>query len=158
MSDPVDLKEHEGEKEPISSLLFVESRLVSTSVDKTLRVWDTKSRSVLHGKTTPDLPRSLASSPHHNLVIVVYEAGLEIIDVTSGIQVTELSISTQAVAFTPDGNEFITGSKDPGLQTWDLRPFLGHNPERGAAADKLEKPRLLYGTQVRPQRPHVDFH
>lgn len=145
MSAPFDLIDHKG---PISSLAYSKSRLVSTSLDKTIRIWNIQERSALPINDTPGRPRILVSSPHHDIFIVVYENHIEVRDGLDGGRIARLLVVAKSVAFTPDGSEFITGSQELGLQIWDLKTLRDRRPD-GMVEEVVPGVAPLYGLPVR---------
>lgn len=91
------------------------------------------------------------SSPQHRFIIVAYNTLLELRDITIGNCVATIPTAAETVAFAPGGNEFITGATAPGLQRWDIQPWLGSRPDDEIGAEFELTSRPLYGPQVRSQ-------
>lgn len=149
LSSHTDLRGHTGR---IVSLIFAYDapRLVSASVDLEIRVWDLDTNSTLHVHTTNFLPRSLVNSPRHSFFAVVSSDLLQVRRTGTGTCIGSISTSAETVAFTPDGNELITGGENiEGLKIWDLRPATeGTSDEH----HELHTFRTLAGPQVRADR------
>jgi WD40 repeat protein len=134
-SDPQILLAHD---KPIRSLKFSSdgSFFVTCSKDKTAKIWDSKSMSVVKtlGPVSEEL-RSLAISPNDRLVAtagglfvvghpeVESASDLKLWDVESGNLVADLKGHTSCVfraVFSPDGSLLATGSSDKTVKLWNV--------------------------------------
>ncbi len=114
-----------------------EKQIVSASDDKTLKVWDLESGSMLktlsgHTKGV----RSVAITPDgKQIVSASWDNSLKVWDLESGRELKTLwghSNYIEAVAITPDGKQIVSASWDNSLKIWDLesghelKTLLGH--------------------------------
>jgi WD40 repeat protein len=101
--------------------------LASGSVDRTVRIWDTKTWQVsqtLRDSTAGIL--SVAFSPDgRHLATGSHDATVKLWDLASGEAVSALhghAHWVSAVAFSPDGRRLVSGSLDGTVKLWDIPP------------------------------------
>ncbi|KZV61054.1 WD40 repeat-like protein [Peniophora sp. CONT] len=130
---------HQGTVESVA--FFPDSEhVVSSSLDKTIRVWNTNTGQVV-GKPFEGHShwvRSIAVSPDgayiasgsHDTTIRIWDAKT---GQTVGKPLTGHSKPIRSVAFSPDGERVISGSEDNTLRVWDAKtgetvgaPMTGH--------------------------------
>lgn len=113
------------------------TRVVSASLDKTLKVWDVRTGAVLHtltGHAEPVL--GCAYSPDGTRIVSAsYDRTLKVWDAESGAELLTLTGhegEVTACAYSPDGTHIISASGDTTLKVWDaltgeeLRTLAGH--------------------------------
>ncbi|KAL4265502.1 hypothetical protein AB1N83_004985 [Pleurotus pulmonarius] len=114
------LGEHGGS---VRSMAFSNDQIVSASVDETIRVWDASSGDlvrVLRGHTS-DL-RCVAFSQDFKLVASgSYDCTARLWDVSSGkvLAIYEVGEPLWSIAFSPDGNQIVTGSEYGKVHIWN---------------------------------------
>jgi WD40 repeat protein len=100
-------------------------RIVSSSWDKTVRIWDAKSgQSLMELKGHTDPIRSAAWSPDGQKIVSASEdKTLRIWDATSGQSLHELKGHTGGVlsaSWSPDGQRIISANWDNTLRIWNI--------------------------------------
>jgi eukaryotic-like serine/threonine-protein kinase len=117
-----------GHSDSVTSVCFAPdgSRLVSGSLDTTIRVWDAKigtSLLELRGHSGP--VNSVRVSPDSSQVVSGSTDGtIRIWDLRSGVSLREIkghADSVQSVDISPDGKRIISGSEDKTIRIWDLK-------------------------------------
>ncbi|MEY3870106.1 MAG: hypothetical protein RLZZ338_3997 [Cyanobacteriota bacterium] len=117
-----------GHSDPVKAVALTPdgTRVVSTSFDNTLKVWDLATGEFLHTLTghsgkvysvalTPDGTRVVSAS--------YYDNTLKVWDLMTGTLLDTLtghSGAVNAVALTPDGTRVVSASSDNTLKVWDL--------------------------------------
>jgi len=91
--------------------------LISSSWDRTIKIWDLQTRQVLHSLTGPMLPSTtLAIAPNgKTFASGSYDATIKLWDLTTGqlqTTLTEHSKAVTSVIFSPDGKTLASGSSD----------------------------------------------
>lgn len=137
------------------------SRIVSGSLDNTLRLWDASSGSPIGSSLTGHTVTVLAVafSPDGKRVISGSEDDgmLRQWDVRTGKQsgrfVQGHSESVSSVAFTPDGKRIVSGSSDNNLRIWDAAtgkpigpPLKGHSSHVTSVALSPDGRRIVSGS------------
>ena len=115
-------------------------RFLSSSHDKTLRLWDVETPKEVRQFEGRDLvAQGLAFSPDGRVALSAIwggPPGVAVWDVATGKQIRHLSghlVSAWGAAFTPDGRHALSTSWDGTLRLWDvetgrhLRVFQGHS-------------------------------
>lgn len=118
--------EYKGHTAAVTTLAFSAdgATLISTGLDKTVRLWDA-------GKATPtkavpvgDVPTCAALSGDGRWLVVGCEDGkVRVLSVSSGDEVAVCAGHTDAVTFvgiTPDQERIVSGAKDGTTRTWKL--------------------------------------
>jgi WD40 repeat protein/serine/threonine protein kinase len=144
-----------GHRNRIESLAFSgrSDRLLTTSLDKTARVWDARSGSLIaqlrghagsvwDGAFTPDGTRVLTASEDQSLR-VWDAAGGDLLEVLRGHHgpVVRAAVSR-------DGRMAVSGSMDATLRLWDLESTLRAGLLRGHAG-------FVYDVAFNPKRPQA---
>ena len=100
------------------------ARIVSASLDKTLKIWDAATGAeltTLTGHTSA--MRAVAYSPDGTRIVSGSDdKTLKIWDAATGAELTTLTGHTsamRAVAYSPDGTRIVSGSDDKTLKIWD---------------------------------------
>ena len=112
-------------------------RIVSSSSDNTLKVWDADTRREIHtlkGHTKPVL--SVAFSPDGKRIVSgSQDSTLKIWDADKGVAIHTLKghiLDVACVAFSRDGKRIVSGGKDTKIKVWDadkgieIRTLKGH--------------------------------
>lgn len=98
--------------------------LVSSSHDGTLRVWDLQTSTALRVLAVRRAP-TLAGSPHHELVALVFDDDSKLLSAKTGA-IVELGPSGGDIVFSLNGLSLLaTGCKSQ-ASVWDLRPLLDY--------------------------------
>ncbi len=98
-------------------------QLISSSWDRTIKIWDLQTRQVLHSLTGPMLPSTtLAIAPNgKTFASGSYDATIKLWDLATGqlqSTLTEHSKAVTAVIFSPDGKTLASGSSDGTVKIW----------------------------------------
>ena len=151
----------------LSVALSQDDKLVLTgSADHTARLWDTSSGAELHrfeGHTGAVL--SVTFSLDHKMVLTGSEDGtarlwdaasahplLEVLGHTARVYRGDLGASVVGAAFTPDGQNFLTGCEDMKTRLWDvktgklLKEFEGHFEPITSLALSADGSKVLTGS------------
>ncbi|KAK4050311.1 hypothetical protein OIV83_003632 [Microbotryomycetes sp. JL201] len=135
----------------------IPSFLVSSSVDKTVRLWTPSGSKTVYGTSSVSLSgevTSIALHPSHSLLAAASSDGTwSIIDLASGKPVVALTgslpsdvvegTSNTAIAFHPDGAIFGVGSSDSRIRIFDtmsgkcIASFDGHSQVGGSDVTSL---------------------
>jgi WD40 repeat protein len=134
-----------------------ETRIVSGSLDETVRVWDADSGTVLQtlkGHTSPVL--SVAFSPDGTRIVSgSNDQTVRVWDAESGMELRTLkghADSVRSVAFSPDGTRIVSGSDDETVRVWDadsgteLRTLKGHADSVWSVAFSPDGTRIVSGS------------
>ena len=138
----------QGHSDDVLSVAFSPdgSQIISSSSDKTVRLWDTKTGKSIgkpwlghnYSKGYKDYVLSLAFSPDGSQVVSgSRDNTVRLWDVKTGTTIGEPleghSAPVYSVAFSPDGSWVISGSSDTTIRLWDAKtgkvigePWLGH--------------------------------
>ena len=151
----------EGHSSLVQSIAFSpdSQRLISGSVDNTIKIWDPTSGQCLqtlkgHSSSVP----SVAFSPDsQRLVSGSVDKTIKIWDPTSGQCLQTLkghSSSVPSVAFSPDSQRLVSGSYDKTIKIWDptsgqcLRTLEGHSNLVPSVAFSPDGQQLASGSQT----------
>ena len=98
-------------------------QLISSSWDRTIKIWDLQTRQVLHSLTGPMLPNTtLAIAPNGKMFASgSYDATIKLWDLATGqlqSTLTEHSKAVTSVIFSPDGKTLASGSSDGTVKIW----------------------------------------
>jgi WD40 repeat protein len=98
-------------------------QLISSSWDRTIKIWDLQTRQVLHSLTGHGLPSTtLAISPNgKTFASGSYDATIKLWDLATGqlqATLTEHSKAVTSVIFSPDGKTLASGSSDGTVKVW----------------------------------------
>lgn len=129
-----------GHLSRVNDVLFTpdQSKLVSVSEDKTIRVWDVAQGTLQRVLRVPaaagntGILHRAALSPDGRILAVggwgppQHYGVIYLIDLQTGKMLTALDKHTgtiHALAFLPDGRHFVSGSSDNTVRIWDARTF-----------------------------------
>ncbi|CAO3594707.1 unnamed protein product [Absidia cylindrospora] len=116
----------EGHKKPITGLATdnINRYLISSSVDRTVKIWDFKAATVLQTITLESPIVAIRYLRDNDLLAVVCDdLGIRVIDVETYKIVREFwghQNRITDIAFSPDGRWLISSSMDATVRTWDL--------------------------------------
>ncbi|ETO29645.1 WD-40 repeat-containing protein [Reticulomyxa filosa] len=100
------------------------SKILSYSLDKTIRIWDTSSRKQLHLLQNTNLPRAVYFSPDGSKIVSYSESTtIYLWDVLSGQQLQTWeghSNSITDVQFSSNGSKVVSSSLDGTIRVWDV--------------------------------------
>tara|TARA_B110000858_G_scaffold77533_2_gene89892 strand:- start:163 stop:894 length:732 start_codon:yes stop_codon:yes gene_type:complete len=103
------------------------SRIVSGSVDKTVRVWDSNTGALIRtltGHTRPVM--SVSFSPDGSRIVSgSSDDTVRVWDSNTGALIRTLTghtSSVMSVSFSPDGTKIVSGSQDKTVRVWDISP------------------------------------
>ncbi|ORX58325.1 WD40 repeat-like protein [Hesseltinella vesiculosa] len=116
----------DGHKKPVTGLAMdaITRYLISSSVDRTVKIWDFKTAQLLE-TITLDAPVVMIRYLRDNdlLAVVCDDLGIRIIDVETYKIVREFWGHRNRITdmtFSPDGRWLVTSSLDATVRTWDL--------------------------------------
>ncbi|KAF5362588.1 hypothetical protein D9757_013311 [Collybiopsis confluens] len=102
------------------------TKIVSGSVDKTVRMWDAMTGAPLGSSLQghEDCVKSVAFSPNGNKIVSgSVDKTLRIWDANTAVQlgpsIKGHDHSVESVAFSPDGTQIVSGSRDKTVRIWD---------------------------------------
>lgn len=136
---PLHLFALEGHTMAVNSVAVTpdSQKIISASEDKTIKIWELKSRRLLYSMIDMYPVNSVAISPDGRYIVSGSDgASVKIWDVSNGRLVRTLdghSSRITSVVVTPDGQEVISGSWDHSIKVWDLtsgrllRTLVGHS-------------------------------
>jgi serine/threonine protein kinase len=117
-----------GHTAPVWSVSFSTdgSRIVTGSLDKTARVWDARTGTLLlELKGHADMVSSARFSPDGTRIVTgSSDKTAKVWDARTGTPLLELKghrDAVMAVSFSPDGTRIVTGSNDKTARVWDAR-------------------------------------
>src|SRR5262249_25662886 len=136
------------------------NRIVSASLDKTLRLWESatgKCLCVFKGHV--EAVNSVAFSPDGKLVLSgSVDKTLRLWNVANGRCLRTINAHREAVssvAFSPDGRYFVSGSQDKTVRLWEFVQPAGSAAKRVVLRSKDQVGRT--GTAAAVNRPADDF-
>src|SRR5262249_32948599 len=124
-------------------------RLVSTSLDRTVRLWDPASGAALAELRghTDDVFTAVFHPEGRRIASAGRDRVIRLWDATTGEEVARLQGHTNYVyslAFSPDGSTLASGSGDYTVRLWDTAPVARRlQTRRDAAALRAEAERLV---------------
>jgi WD40 repeat protein len=137
------------------------NRIVSSSSDKTLRLWDTHSGACVSQPLTGQANQvsSVEFSPDGKVFISVCRAGVvKVWDADTGVALGDpfRGHDTVQVKFSPRGDRILTLSFQRAGQLWDRADFtrIGQLFLKGGVGAFSPDGKLLLGAQKRPPRVH----
>jgi WD40 repeat protein len=129
----------------------------SSSLDKTIRIWDVTSGTELRTFKGDSSGNSVAFSPDgKTLASGSVDKTIKLWDITSGKELLALkghSDLAQSLAFSPDGKMLASGGNDKMIKLWDvtsgveLRTLIGHSDDVNSVAFSPDGKTLASGGQ-----------
>ncbi|KAI8084571.1 Utp21 specific WD40 associated putative domain-containing protein [Halteromyces radiatus] len=116
----------EGHKKPITGLATdnINRYVISSSVDRTIKIWDFKKATIVHTITLESPIVSIRYLRDNDLLAVVCDdLGIRVIDIETYKVVREFWGHRNRITdltFTPDGRWLVSSSLDATVRTWDL--------------------------------------
>jgi WD40 repeat protein/TPR repeat protein len=116
-----------GHRDTVATAVFSpdKKQILTASVDKTVRMWDSKTLSPLTTLSHKDFVNTAVySADGTRIVSAVDDSTARIWDARTGEQTGVLSghhSFVYSAAFSPDGSRIVTGSKDKTVRIWDAR-------------------------------------
>jgi len=150
----------QGHTGPVSSVTFSPDgqRIVSSSVDNTLRIWDANTRQPIGEplQMTHQAAEVAFSPDSKRIVSYTDERDVRIWDIDTRQPIGEPfrghTDFVRSVAFSPDGKRIVTGSRDATLRIWDVdtsqpigEPLKGHTHWVTSVAFSPDGQRIVSG-------------
>jgi WD40 repeat protein len=119
-----------GHTDAVTGLVFVgNDRLISSSLDGTVRLWNTEDFTQMGAVTAEVGATSLALHPEETLVVAGYADGSITVytlpDLTPGVPLIAHGGAVSDVAFSFDGNLLATSGSDGTVALWDAASLVG---------------------------------
>ncbi|KIO03231.1 hypothetical protein M404DRAFT_87139, partial [Pisolithus tinctorius Marx 270] len=159
---PVEQLSLHGHRSAVSSVAISPDgkRIVSGSLDKTVRVWDVE-RGVQIGSTLEghtNAVNSVTFSPDGKMIVSgSWDSTVRVWDAEGGVQIGSPleghTFGVNSVAFSPDGKMIVSGSLDKTVRVWDVEggvqigsPLEGHTSGVNSVAFSPDGKRIVSGS------------
>lgn len=155
-----ELEGHGGSGTGVTSVAFSPDGkyIASGGDDQTVRLWDARTGElIVEPLQYESMVTSVAFSSDSRRIAISEDIRVWVWDVELEEHITEPlqghQDSVLSVAFSPDGQQIVTGSRDDTVRLWDVeegqpigQPFLGHEADVNSVAFSLNGQRIVSGS------------